>query len=160
MINLKILSVVILLTLQSNFNTLFACSCSTPSIEKDIKLSDVVIVAKVISNEHIYVENKDLKKGKFKTSLSKTIVEVEQKFKGKNKKSTVTFYSGNGRGNCGFQFEVGERYIIFGYKKGRLLSLYDFGLPKNKSLYWTDTCTRTRKYDIEEYENIVKAYKK
>jgi hypothetical protein len=152
--------IITILILKGTMNMLIACSCNTPTIENNIKNSDVIVLAKVISIERINVENKDLKQGQFKITITKTIVDIEQKFKGNFRKKKVVFYSGNERGNCGFFFEIGERYTIFGYREGRLLSSYDFGLPKKKSSFWTDVCTRTRKYNIEEYESIVKAFKK
>jgi hypothetical protein len=147
----------VLFLLQINANLVLACSCTNDaSIEYNIKLSDVVVLAKILKIDSINVANRDLKKGTLKIVILKVTSLVEEKFKGKFRKKYITIYTSSERGSCGFQFEVGELYTIFGYKKGRMLSNYDFGLPNNKSSFWTDVCTRTQKYNTNEHENIKK----
>jgi hypothetical protein len=82
-------------------------------------------------------------------------VQIEKLYKGHYRRKTVEIVSGAGDEDCGFYFKQGEKYIIF----ARIFigSSSKIGFP-NKSFY-TDECTRTKKYNENEVEEI-KKYKR
>jgi hypothetical protein len=72
-------------------------------------------------------------------------------FKGKKKGQKVVVYTGLGKGDCGFLFIKGQRYILYGNEQAspfwRNRTVPPKGLAK---VYWTDICTRTQGFNAEE----------
>jgi hypothetical protein len=93
----------------------FACSCAPkPSVGKALSQSDAVFVGRVIARHNASIE--------FAPGVSSSgysfVFEVERLYKGALS-SEVAVLTGNGRGDCGCGFQVGEKYLVYAYgKKG------------------------------------------
>lgn len=86
---------------------------------------------------------------------------VQDIYKGKITSDTLTIYTGLGNGDCGIQFEIGEKYIVYGENEtyfGQLNN--DFNFPKTKNTFWTYSCLRTTFYNQDEIREIEKFAKK
>lgn len=134
-----------LLTFFCLFSTFsFACTCIGKSkIKHAIKASDAVFVGNVLSAE----------KAKIKLDSSSTVemmeykILVTERIKGKAITDTMKIYTGFGNGDCGFNFKIGEKYIIYSiYTEYTLWGKVDF--------LSTDICTRTNFYSEEELRKI------
>jgi len=165
-----VLTILILISFSEN---LFACSCiGHRSVKKEIKHSDAVLVGIIISKELvIYRDSNYLKKWSYDTLLlsspmarvkvAKYELLVEGFYKGKITNDTVIVYTGIGGGDCGYRFEIGEKYIIYGEKETYIGQDDNmFGFPKGKNIYWTYICLRTTKYFEDEINEIEKILKK
>lgn len=92
--------------------------------------------------------------------LTKVLVRVETIFKGQTTNDTLIIYTGLGGGDCGYIFEAGQKYIIYGATKSFFGSFFkDKNIPNGPNVYWTNICTRTQEYnraEIVELEKIMK----
>ena len=81
-----------------------------------------------------------------------TMVLSESSYKGVFKSDTLVIRTGLTSGTCGFSFQIGEKYIVYGYNptsEARAFTpKYDF--------FWTDNCTRTQVYGEKEGNKLVK----
>lgn len=102
----KILSALILICIIVSFNvirpnTVFACSCSSPSIEQKFEEASVIFTGTLVS--------KDKEGG--------NVFSVDKAWKGTLADGYV--YSGF-NGMCGIEFEVGNKYLIYTFNfKGK-----------------------------------------
>jgi hypothetical protein len=140
----------------------FSCSCfGELSIKEEIKRSNVVVTGVVISKTILKYNGSEIsynldsiKINKWGFINIKYKILVENKHKGNFKKDTIYIVSGSG-GDCGYEFEIGKKYIIYSFSR----TLADFYGPKHKSkmrYLYTDICTRTRPFEDEEYNQIRK----
>jgi hypothetical protein len=139
---------------------LVACSCIGESTVKgSVKSSDLVIVGNILTGERIDVADTSWSPGKDSLGNDRFVVRskmkyrvlVTQTFKGKFKGDTITLLTGMGSGDCGYHFNVGSSYIIYGYKDAA-----SNGWRSNT--FTTNICTRTRPAtDISEIDAIRKA---
>lgn len=122
---------------------LVACSCIGESTVKgSVKSSDLVIIGNILSGERVDVADTSWLLGKDSfgndrfvvLSKMKYRVLVTQTFKGKFKGDTITLVSGLGNGDCGYRFNAGSSYIIYGYADA----------TSRSNSFMTDICTRTR----------------
>jgi hypothetical protein len=154
-------TILVLIFLSWTTNQLTACSCVGRSeVRDEIKNSDVVFVGTILDQENRIIEGSptirtSMADGKKKMlpNSRQTIryrLLIESVYKGKISRDIVTIISGEGGGDCGIVFEVGEKYIVYGTKKSF------FGRPIEKNAYWTDICTRTTRYDKSEIDDIEK----
>jgi hypothetical protein len=146
----------------------FACDCiGDESVKSAIKNSNIVIRGLIISRESIiYVDTlklfedstkKEFAVPLFTWKLYKYRVVVTEKYKGKNLTDTITIMTGVGNGDCGFPFETGKEYIIYGISKNPYQKKY-LRMEKAETLkgtYWTDICTRTTLYNDKERSAIL-----
>jgi hypothetical protein len=97
----------------------YACDCDeTLTIEKAFKQSEKVFTGKIIS---VRPHNSKMYKNGDETieeySNVKVKIELTNSFKGSSKK-TIELITGIGGGDCGYDFIVGEEYLIFAYDNG------------------------------------------
>jgi Tissue inhibitor of metalloproteinase len=126
-----------------------ACSCMGVShIESSVKAADAVFEGSVLSSKKIAVMDKDF--GYFVFNYMQYKIKVSQGFKNAKRNKIITVTTGMGRGDCGFQFLMGKKYIFYTQFENRY---YNGGpiLPKYLS---TNTCTRTKKTDAVECKLI------
>lgn len=99
--------------------SLFACSCApSPPVSEALAGSDFVIYGRCVS--FAIVSDRD--------RVAK--IEVARKFKGDGKAKIVKIHAGISESSCGFDFMVGEHYLIYG--------------SITKGVWRTGLCTRTR----------------
>jgi hypothetical protein len=104
----------------------FSCTCAPKaSVEKALSLSDAVFVGRLLARHDARFE---VLPGLSSSGFS-FMFEVEKLFKGALS-SEVAVLTGNGRGDCGYRFEVGEKYLVYAYGDKELR---------------TNICTRTTK---------------
>jgi len=117
----------------------YCCSCSVPStVEKGFQGSDVVFRGKVISKRIITILDTTIHSFAFDKAEYKLLVLTL--FKGQIKEDTVTIITGNGGGDCGYPFKIGNEYIIYGFFES---GAYSGGKTVDRVLS-TNICTRTR----------------
>ena len=151
----KKISISIVLILTSMFNQIIACDCPTqPTVKDAIKNSDIVITGKIISKEMINTKDTTTNSMPFDRTEMKYTIVVAHKHKGEFKSDTLTIITGTGGGDCGFGFEVGKKYIIYGSNDRNNNSQKPKKILKNT--YWTNICTRTVLYNDKEFQEIKK----
>ncbi|MDR1761739.1 MAG: hypothetical protein LBR55_04755 [Bacteroidales bacterium] len=130
-----------------NVSKVFACSCiGERSVQEEVKYTDAVIVGTIISEKLIIKSNKEIYPP---VMLKQYSLVVENIYKGKITSDTVTVFTGVGNGDCGVNFTVGEKYIIYGQ-----IADNDIPLPKRKNIFWTHICTRTTLFQQKEITEI------
>lgn len=134
-----------------------ACSCEgDETVAHALEWADAVFVGKVISEETLHVSRLD-GEAFFPHYVKRYAVEIERPFKNGRLRTgdTVIIYTGMGHGDCGFHFERGGRYVIYGadsdYDAGRLSA--DRSLI-GRGIYWTNICTRTRAFEEQEVRQL------
>jgi Carboxypeptidase regulatory-like domain len=148
---LKLLSIgSLVLTLLSFSDTAFACDCmgTRPTCEAYWQAEAVFIgTAKEIS--WIELEDK-IENSTFKYRKPVFHFSVDQAFRGVNG-SQVGVMTGQGGGDCGYGFKIGEQYLIYAYRDNQ-----------KKEMLSTSICTRTRPIrnadeDLEYIQGLSKA---
>jgi hypothetical protein len=77
---------------------------------------------------------------------------VEEFYKGKLKQDTLLVYTGMGAGDCGYRFQVGKKYIVYGRDETYFGMLNNsFQWPEGKGVFWTQICLRTCLWNEEEH---------
>jgi hypothetical protein len=177
---------IIIIVLLTSGNSI-ACSCvGRPSVKESIKKSDVVFVGKILGEERVFMGDTAaalLEFGnEFRDSISKYqssesgyrrlslagirsqkkyTLKVVQFYKGKFKEEIIDIFTGNGGGDCGIRFLKNEEYIIYGYKvnfKKEDVTYLSSGITA-PTMFHTNICTRTRKMDNGELNQIQKIRK-
>ena len=113
-----------------------ACDCSTPIFTKEVRKSHYILVGKVIAKKLV----SSPQKGDYPHHLYK--IQVSYYYKGRGTKKTITLRSGVGGGDCGFPFELGKSYLIFG------------NLKQKDGVVHTNICRRTKA--LEETKDLEK----
>ncbi len=87
----------------------------------------------------------------------KYTVEFGEVYKGITRKRLVDVFTSLGGGDCGYQFQVGSRYIIYARTQRTMLTVYD-GMKKRAirvaPFLATDVCTRTTEANDAEIEQL------
>lgn len=138
-----------------------ACTCIGEStVKNEIKETDAVFVGTIAESEEIRI---------YDTLSPNTIIHrvemkytmiVETIYKGRQFSDTAFIFTGSGGGDCGFNFQIGQKYIVYA---GHLKTADRFNgevYIDKKSAFQTNICTRTRKYQDEEIREIEKHLKK
>ncbi len=148
---------------------IIACDCKgQATVENAVKNSSLVVTGTVISNILVAVKDShqivsftedSLKQTTFRytTIMTKCKVVVGELFKGSISSDTLTFFTGTGEHDCGKEFIVGEKYIVYSSEKTYSKQKYnDLIYSLGKNIFWTDKCTRTTQYNSEEIFEIKK----
>jgi hypothetical protein len=144
--NLNILLFVFLLPVYS-----LACTCNgINEVNDEVKVVDAVIIASVISKEYIHIVDSTLSTYNKNISLYKYTFVVHEKFKGRISKDTISIFTGPSAASCGINFKIGEKYIVYGFKKSYFRKEKRKISPKGENIFWTHKCTRTRPFSKEE----------
>lgn len=141
----------------------FACSCiGEESVKTAFGKYDVIFTGKVLNIENMSVQdNKDLvpdnrKSRVFTFHFQKVTLEVMELYKGKIKKEIVEITTGEGGGDCGFPFQLGQTYLIYSYVQN---TYFEQGEKVLNYLY-TNICTRTTSDFTKESAAIKKEIKR
>lgn len=147
-----------------------ACDCvGQLTVESQFKSADIVVIGNVISFTPIhladsstyltYNSDSTLHHGSGGKIIFAYDIKVISIVKGKKNIKTITLLTGNGHGDCGFKFEVGEKYIIYANTK----SYFEQQSPqgqyvhyKDQNVFWTSICSRTVSFNKEELKSIKK----
>jgi hypothetical protein len=160
---------------------MFACKCEhVDNIKTDYSTTDKIIHAKVISKEFVNFSSTLNESGvkliksaysseKEKLAFLKNdwIIKVEMEiisiYKGKKLTKNIIVYTSRLSATCGYlNFEVGQEYQVYLSNKCYFDNLFkNAGLKsKNYNGYWTNICTRTKPFDLEEDKNLKKLMEK
>lgn len=91
----------------------------------------------------------------FPIFVKRYTVRVERSFKCGSAPDTVVIYSGMGGGDCGYRFELNERYVIYASRdKGKRGWLYAGKPLVGRGIYWTNICMRTTGDHVSEVEEL------
>jgi hypothetical protein len=140
-----------------------ACDCKeTKGIQAEFNHANAVVVGKVIAQEQVVVTDEGLVKSvshatrqNGKLMMQFTLVIIEQ-LKGDFKTDTIHVYTGMGVADCGFGFEIGAVYLVYGidgFYKNNIFT-------ESHASLWTSICMRTKLADKSEIEKIRKIAKK
>ena len=133
-----------------------ACSCIGEETVKDaIKKADVVLVGRVIKSEQFEIPSA---LPKYKMYRIRHTLSIQKLYKGKIKTEKIEIITGVGNGDCGFQFQEGEVYIIYSNWESKY---HNYSEPVEIFLT-TNICTRTTKLnqaEVAQIESFKKAKK-
>jgi hypothetical protein len=153
----------------------FACKCSGPdSVEKEYTNSIIALLGVVEKIELVGLGetmNPDSLEIAHKLASERSIqffdgpvvlkasLRVKRIFKGAVSNETIVVYTGNGGGSCGYRFEKGKEYLVYGQDYSYLYTFLN--IDKNRvqgfrkdNTYWTNHCTRTTELVQKEQELI------
>ena len=166
-------TILTLLLLTSFSGQLLACSCiGQRTVEEEVKHADAVFVGTVLSKQLITLTDSTILKmfpndttmrnsPISKMTIARYDLLVQDIYKGKITRDTLTIFTGLGDGDCGIKFEIGKKYIVYGENEtyfGQVNNDYKF--PKSKNTFWTYNCLRTNYYSQDEITEIEKFAKK
>ncbi len=105
-----IISLLILFVTQLNAD---ACKCVIPSskFKEAYEKADYVFIGQCVKAEFVE-KNSDNSDSSYAVRYT---FEIQRAWKGISKQKTLFVYTGIGFGDCGFQFDLGLSYIIYGY---------------------------------------------
>lgn len=149
----------------------FACSCEGEgTVSGSVKHSDVVFSGEVISRTVTAnydslgmvvtgdTSNMYLKWRELPTAVVK--IKVDKMFKGQLVYDTITILTPINGAACGYNFQVGQKYIVYA-------TIFDELLMTDKlkrrtfdnKTFWTHQCTRTQNWNTSEETEILKETK-
>jgi len=143
-----------------------ACSCLTTyfrrSLKTELNEADFVLTGTIVSSiildkngilsENIYVKDSTAEGGS-PVNIMKYMLKLKKCYKGKIASDTIIVFTGMGSGDCGYRFETGKSYTVFGSLKE------DFPFEQMKyvggqNIVWTNDCYATHEYS-ESYANFI-----
>ena len=130
----------------------YACSCAGPRAVKDaLQDADAVFTGKVLTVSSASVGPS--------WHPTRVLFEVQSVWKGPGTKQ-VTIYTGSGGGDCGYSFDVGQHYLVYGYSLSEHPSITVAGRELVSPIginygFGTGICSRTQPlssatYDLQE----------
>lgn len=132
----------------------FACDCKPEKTVKDeIKWADIVIHGKVIkvTVDTILNKNGDLDN---RVPINEYEILIIKKYKGRIDVSTIIIRTEvDPSSSCGLILKVGEELIFYARNITEVSHFLD---KKEKHIYWTSNCTRTRFFNQIEQSEIEK----
>lgn len=123
----------------------FACSCDKVGINENFKFANVVFKGELVNRTEISTketitgstEEVDYPRVEFKFKIINS-------YKGINEEEFITIVTTAGGTDCGNNFSIGEKYIVYAYNVDYKLDL-DLEDQKTKEFLTTSLCTRTKK---------------
>jgi hypothetical protein len=141
--NMKRILLVIVILLFYSYS--YCCTCiGEATFKKEYKRSNVVVTGKILEKRIITIN--DSLMPLIKIQKAEYTVQITKVYKGNIKDSVIKIITGLGGGDCGFEFNKGNEYIIYCSYENKY---YEQGETVNKFLY-TDICRRTRLTNDEE----------
>ncbi len=172
----KLLMLIVFLFFGITIQNAFGCSCiKKDSLEEAYSKADIIVQGLVVRAELVHLSNKVainqlLESGTPLDSIDshltdfpmvKVLVEIEKIYKGSSNHDTLTIYTGNSGGNCGFEFITGHNYIIFAQKESYFGESFNMRyLSNSDEFYWVDMCTRTNGFNFREISALEEFIKK
>ena len=166
----KNISLAVLLILIGTLNS-FACSCGeTGTVKNSVKYSDAVfsgqVLSRVLTNNYdsmgivVDGDTSDMSPRWRRIPVALTVIKLDSLYKGQWVSDTITVLTAHDGAACGFYFEVGKKYIVYGTLYDELLAMR--GLKRqtlDNKTFSTNLCTRTREWSKEEEKAILKVTK-
>lgn len=148
-----------------NVEHVSACTCADKRpVNSAIMISDAVIVGTIISKEIITITEPFPYDSLFDATWlqswkARYEFRVERTYKGVVTQDTVILYTGTGDWDCGNEFTIGEKYIVYGYNTTEEYKDKNWSCRYKlfeQNIFWTNVCTRTTKFNTIEIDEIEK----
>jgi hypothetical protein len=157
----NLITLLVIITVGCIGQKSIACSCiGEATVKEEIKRQDAVLVGTIVESEEIRIyDTLSPSKTIYRVEIKYTLV-VETVYKGRQVSDTAFIFTGSGGGDCGYNFQLGQKYIVYA---GNFMPDERYNSPvstENISSFYTSICTRTRPYNEEEIEEIEKYKKK
>jgi protein TonB len=155
---LRILTIILLTILSGD---ILACSCilGEISVKDEIKKSEAVFVGTILDSKKIIIYDSLSPDRIYRVEMKYSMI-VETVYKGKQIDDTTFIFTGSGGGDCGYNFKVGSKYIVYGIN---IQNAGPYGgqiYSDHKSVFYTTICKRTRLFETAEIKEIEKYLKK
>ena len=133
----------------------WACTCvGENTIQEEIKQSDYIFAGKIISKNIFIVNDTNLPSGFLMKQVEYTILAVKI-YKGKTSNDTIRLVTGLGNGDCGYEFAVGLKYIIYSVYYNKYFAHGNNVAP----FLYTNICTRTKRIHNKELKKLKRYFK-
>jgi hypothetical protein len=138
-----------------------ACTCIGEStVKNEIRAKDAVFVGIIAESEEIRIyDTLNSSSVIYRVEMKYTIL-VEATYKGRQVSDTAYIFTGRGGGDCGFDFQIGQKYIVYARHLTPADRVNELVFIDKKRAFRTNICTRTRKYDEQEIVEIEQYLKK
>jgi hypothetical protein len=160
------------------FGQVYACSCmGPPTIKESFEKVGLIVHGRVLNKEVVtYQEtfndvkgqeirerlktNNDRILGLFESlQVYKVTIEIIEILKGDYSPKTVTIFTNTSDASCGFNFKLNSDYIIYATRKGFNNSRFLTETERQQDIekenaFWTNLCTRTKRFDQKEIEEL------
>jgi len=145
----------------------YCCTCSPDrSIVEDFNSVTKIVIGTIIAQETITTIDSSAYNSMLAADVSAfearrftsdsfnqfTLVLSEASYKGSFQHDTVIIRTAQLGGECGYSFQVGKKYVVYGYDLAQAKSNSN---PRHE-YFWTDTCTRTRLYHKKEQKKLMR----
>ncbi len=151
----------------------YACTCvgkDRQTTENELGIADMVVVGKIIGVAN-YADTTAAFKRPGSDQLSYTIwpykiykLAVEKKYKSPiDMPDTISIISGTDSGSCGYVFEIGKEYIVYGnsWKQKSIIVRQGKGKVKktitetgSNNTFYTDICQLTQEANRKELSKL------
>lgn len=150
----------------------FACSCYEITVKEAINGAQIVMKGKVISkvlthdlSDLSIIKTSDTTNINYlmaqRALMAVVKIKVNKRYKGKTISDTITVITPNNGASCGFNFVIGNEYIVYATNYDSTFRSSKFERKsKDINTYWTDLCSRTMLSDQSEEDQIKKILKK
>ncbi len=148
----------------------FGCTCGgTSTINRAVKDADVVTVGTILTKSVEFLPDSSkyqemidmgwpedqIDESLYGFSIIKLTLSIETILKGTITSDTLTILTGMGHGDCGFHFDVGKKYIVYGKHESYFGEfIHHISFPNERQIIWTNICTRTQEYNAEEIRRL------
>ncbi|MGN8057836.1 hypothetical protein ACTJKN_16265 [Pedobacter sp. 22163] len=150
----------------------FACTCYEITTTEAINSAQIVVKGKVISKVLTHdLSDLSITRTSDTTNINYLMtqrllmavvkIKVNKRYKGKTISDTITVITPNNSASCGFNFVIGNEYIVYATNYDSTFRSSKFERKsKDMNTYWTDLCSRTMLSDQSEENQIKKILKK
>jgi len=147
------------------------CTCGPErTVTDEFNGSDKIVIGTILSQEEILQTdsmefNRLLKKGVNETQARRfttggyrqfTLVLSESAYKGTFATDTVLIRTGLTSGSCGFSFQIGKKYVVYGYNRDPIPNESN----DKSEQFWTNNCTRTNLFNDREQKALTRIVKR
>ncbi len=149
----------------------YACSCiGLSSVKEAFEETQYIFHGKVLKKEMIYtrtlfkIEQDEINKldtlsWPLTSMMSKYTFQIVTIYKGKINTDTIHIYTGIGGGDCGYDFNVGGDYLIYGSENQSFFTNYFMDKKLIGQIITTHICTRTKQFDEDEANSLIQLSK-
>jgi hypothetical protein len=157
--------------LSATASLTFACTCigkDKQTTESELSFVDMAVKGKVISAfDYTYYDTAaySLSGTKFDSSQSGYLIRklklykfiINKKYKASaNIADTISIITGQGGGDCGYEFEIGKEYIIHSeaWKEKKVAIKKRIIEVICEDIFYTDICRMTQEANVKELDNL------
>ncbi len=170
-------NITLLLLMTLGINQIFACQCELKDdIKAEYSSTEVIVHAKVLSKEIVTFANTLTEDGLIKVKskyqdetekleflkkdwIIKVEMEILSIYKGKGLSKKIVVYTSRLAATCGYlDFMIGQEFQIYLSSDCYFGFIFKKADLKNKDYngYWTNRCTRTKAFDLNEDKELKK----